>query len=347
MSALCAASPITKRRFEEGFDGCGELHSSFSPSGSNVKRTRFSAGHSGAWRGPSQPSCASARASYLGTLVSLFPGMEEQVLAQVLTQCGDDIDAAIKRLGELNLTAHATAAGVHGMAEPGSIDEGPSHPQLESLSSLDPQQQTQAAASAAAAAGFSSASPQCESSSPPSPAPQTGPQTGEQWVECLVQQMSTSSDMADARGKAALILQQFEGFVCSRVKEESLLVSSFRRALHAPTPTPHNAVVQLPSKPFTTVSLRVLLGQDKAAAAKAGALQKENLILKRAVQIQNSKLQERAATEAEMLQLRHMTAAFQEQVKQLELSNYSLALHLQKATTSSYGSTQHRNPDVF
>ncbi|MEW5316714.1 MAG: hypothetical protein WDW38_008066 [Sanguina aurantia] len=293
---------------------------------------------------------------------------------------------------------------------------GPSHPQLESLSSLDPQQQTQAAASAAAAADFSSASPQCESSSPPSPAPQTGPQTGEQWVECLVQQMSTSSDMADARGKAALILQQFEGFVCSRVKEEvrrcSRPLSAWRAGIvrqsatsqqrqagigmrveghdrrrervvdHAvlaqghtpsgsvgprtrttnaracsfpasgapstlPTPTPHNAVVQLPSKPFTTVSLRVLLGQDKAAAAKAGALQKENLILKRAVQIQNSKLQERAATEAEMLQLRHMTAAFQEQVKQLELSNYSLALHLQKATTSSYGSTQHRNPDVF
>lgn len=49
---------------------------------------------------------------------------------------------------------------------------------------------------------------------------------------------------------------------------------------------------------------------------KVGALQKENLILKRAVQIQNSKLQERAATEAEMLQLRHMTAAFQEQVGQ-------------------------------
>lgn len=58
----------------------------------------------------------------------------------------------------------------------------------------------------------------------------------------------------------------------------------------------------------------VPFSQDKAATVKVGALQKENLILKRAVQIQNTKLQERAVADAEVLQLRHMTVAFQEQV---------------------------------
>ena len=82
-------------------------------------------------------------------------------------------------------------------------------------------------------------------------------------------------------------------------------------------------------------------------------LAKENQILKKAVQIQNAKLQDKAGVEAENQQLKQMlyqaqeqVRGYQEQVHSLELNNYSLAMHLQQATNSSPlpGS---RHPDVF
>ncbi len=88
--------------------------------------------------------------------------------------------------------------------------------------------------------------------------------------------------------------------------------------------------------------------QDKAALlGKLQEVQKENHILKRAVQIQNTKLQEKAQQDAELQQLRMMLGQYQEQVRTLEMNNYSLALHLQKATNDASLARGHRPPDVF
>lgn len=41
-----------------------------------------------------------------------------QVLSDILETCGDNIDAAIKRLGDLRLTANCSGAVLHAPAEP-------------------------------------------------------------------------------------------------------------------------------------------------------------------------------------------------------------------------------------
>lgn len=74
--------------------------------------------------------------------------------------------------------------------------------------------------------------------------------------------------------------------------------------------------------------------------------QRENAILKRAVQIQNTRIQEAQAKDQEVVALKQMLAQYQERLRNLEMSNYSLALHLQTATTSQTLSSN-RPPDVF
>lgn len=73
---------------------------------------------------------------------------------------------------------------------------------------------------------------------------------------------------------------------------------------------------------------------------------RENTILKRAVAIQNSKLNDKAGQEAELQQLRQAVSQYQERTQALEMSNYALTLHLQKATSGSALPHQ-RNPDIF
>mmetsp|Transcript_8576 Transcript_8576/g.21392 ORF Transcript_8576/g.21392 Transcript_8576/m.21392 type:complete len:116 (-) Transcript_8576:408-755(-) len=81
--------------------------------------------------------------------------------------------------------------------------------------------------------------------------------------------------------------------------------------------------------------------------AKLLEIQRENAILKKAVQIQNSKLNEKAGQDQEVQQLRQMLAQYQEQVHSLELQKYSLSLHLQKAASGGTLGSSHHNPDVF
>ncbi|KAI8474060.1 MAG: hypothetical protein J3K34DRAFT_409331 [Monoraphidium minutum] len=81
--------------------------------------------------------------------------------------------------------------------------------------------------------------------------------------------------------------------------------------------------------------------------ARLDEAQRENAILKRAVQIQNGRMQEAAAREHELAALKAAVAQYQERLRHLEMSNYSLALHLQKATGDAPVATGHRPPDVY
>lgn len=130
-----------------------------------------------------------------------------------------------------------------------------------------------------------------------------------QWVETVVSQMAGASDVGDARQRAASVLQAFASSVAEA------------------------------------------LGKDEREQlrAQAAELAKDNSILKRAVAIQNSRLQELSAREDELAALRQMLAQYQEKVHALEMSNYSLALHLKQATCAADPNAQHsqRHPDVF
>jgi predicted RNase H-like nuclease (RuvC/YqgF family) len=139
------------------------------------------------------------------------------------------------------------------------------------------------------------------------------PKTSAEWVEGVVQQMAGATSMEDARTRAAQVLQAFEQALLER-----------------------------------SASAQATTGSAADLQNQLQQLQKENGILKRAVAIQNGRLQELGAKDAELQQLRRNCEEYQGKVHSLELSNYSLAMHLRQATDSiSQLSQGQRRPDVF
>ncbi|BDA50624.1 hypothetical protein COCOBI_16-3000 [Coccomyxa sp. Obi] len=238
-----------------------------------------------------QKGAHSDRASTLAALRGLFPDMEEKVLADILDTCGDNIDAAIKRLGQLHLTAHCVADVPEATAAPANPE-----PSQDSKPGVD-----------------TAALPKADSHASVSPPPENaeGPQTPADWVEALVQQMAGAKDVDDARDRASRVLQAFE---------QAVLRQSAR------------------SQPDMT-ALRNHLNE----------LSRDNHILKRAVAIQNTRMQEACgAKDAEISSLRSALAQYEQKVRTLELSNYSLSMHLRQATETGRGfDTGQRPPDVY
>jgi hypothetical protein len=113
-----------------------------------------------------------------------------QAVESVLAECGQDIDAAIRRLTELK------------------------------LSTVDQQQQQAHAHAAMAAASQQHDTAGVADGGQQQQVP-AGPQTADQWVDALVQEMAAAKDFTDARGRATKMLQAFEQFVSARSKEVS------------------------------------------------------------------------------------------------------------------------------
>ena len=220
----------------------------------------------------------------------------------MLAECGNDIDAAIRRLNQLRLgsaEAQAAAAAQQQQQQAAGAQqrqaEGAATPPPQEQAPGTQEQQQQQQQQQAAAAAHGGEQQQAAAGAP-------GPQTAEQWVDALVGEMAAAASIPDARGRAGKVLHSFEQFVLSR-------------------------------------------GGGKALEQA----QRENAILKRAVQIQNARMQEGAGREAEVAGLKAAVAQYQERLRHLEMSNYSLALHLQKAAGGAQGhvATGHRPPDVY
>jgi hypothetical protein len=104
-----------------------------------------------------------------------------QVISDVLAEHGDNIDAAIKHLTSLRLSAASSSAAT---------------PEQQAAAADQQQQQQQAQQGAAA-----------EGPAGPAAAPQ---KSADEWVDIVVQEMSAAKDMADARARASKVLQAFE-----------------------------------------------------------------------------------------------------------------------------------------
>eukprot|EP00262_Sarcandra_glabra_P020774 TRINITY_DN842_c0_g1_i4.p1 TRINITY_DN842_c0_g1~~TRINITY_DN842_c0_g1_i4.p1 ORF type:complete len:269 (-),score=54.92 TRINITY_DN842_c0_g1_i4:72-878(-) len=132
---------------------------------------------------------------------------------------------------------------------------------------------------------------------------------GSSWVDIFVQEMTNASDLDDARGRATKILEAFERSVIahSRVSEEQ---------------------------------------QMALLKEQLQSLSRDNQILKRAVTIQYERNLEQGEKMREIQQLKHVISQYQEQVRTLELSNYTLNLHLQRAQGGS-SISGHFQPDIF
>lgn len=139
------------------------------------------------------------------------------------------------------------------------------------------------------------------------------PVDGAEWVELFVREMMSASNMDDARARASRALEVLEKSICSRVSAE--VAQSFQQ-------------------------------ENLMLKEQVESLIQENTILKRAVSIQHERQKEFDERGCELQHLKQLISQYQEQLRNLEVNNYALTMHLRQAQQSS--SIPGRfHPDVF
>lgn len=215
--------------------------------------------------------------SLIDQLRHLFPDMDNQLIEKALEECGNDLDAAIKRLHELHLV-YADAKTV----TDGEMDNGekPTNgPDVRSECLLQ----------------------------------NNLPADGAEWVELLVREMMSATSVDDARARATRVLESLE---------QSISVHAGAEAAQ----NVHKENMMLKEQ------IEVYL--------------KENGVFRRAIAIQLERQKEYDDRNQEVQQLKQMIAQYQEQIKNLEVNNYALTMHLSQAQQSN--SIPGRfHPDIF
>jgi DNA-binding protein H-NS len=135
---------------------------------------------------------------------------------------------------------------------------------------------------------------------------------GSKWVELLISQMMNASDLESARGRAMHTLEAFEKTVISR---SAAVIDDIQK-------------------------------ENVALKEQNRGLMHDNQILKRAVAIQHERQQDHEGRALELQQVKQLLSQYQEQVRTLELNNYSLTLHLRQAQEGS-SMPGRFHPDVF
>jgi len=89
-------------------------------------------------------------------------------------------------------------------------------------------------------------------------------------------------------------------------------------------------------------------GEGTGTAGHRGEdLAKENAILKRAVQIQSARLAEQGDKDKDIIKLREALAQYEQEIRTLQMSNYSLSVHLKQAQETGSVVDKNHNPDVY
>ncbi|CAN6207159.1 unnamed protein product [Urochloa humidicola] len=140
----------------------------------------------------------------------------------------------------------------------------------------------------------------------------TIPTSGSEWAELIVKEMSSASDMVDAKNRAFKMLKMLEKSVARVSPDEKGKVRK-----------EHKIVKQM-----------------------LGALLHQNGVLKRAFLIQHNRLKEYQEIVQERSQFNQIVEKYQKQIKALEEKNYALSFHLQQANQCS-STYRHHNPDIF
>ncbi|KAK2079240.1 hypothetical protein QBZ16_002931 [Prototheca wickerhamii] len=148
------------------------------------------------------------RRSTLQALAALFPGMSDHDIASVLSEYGNDVDAAIRRLNELQLSR---ASGDTARGTASADGSGAATPATPVVAAEEAQVEAKVVEEI-------------------SPAPQ---KTASEWVEAMVREMSSARDLEDARARAARLLEAFERGVLSH--------SASQETASSPTKLRHQA----------------------------------------------------------------------------------------------------------
>ncbi|PIA34917.1 hypothetical protein AQUCO_03700284v1 [Aquilegia coerulea] len=139
------------------------------------------------------------------------------------------------------------------------------------------------------------------------------PKNGAEWVETLVNEMTNSFDINDAKARASLVLE--------------VLGKSIRTQAAA--------------------DVADNLHQENARLKeKMELLIRENSILKRAVAIQYKRQKEADKKTSELQLLKQLVAQYQERLRILEVNNYALTVHLKQAHQQSNSMSSCYPPDV-
>lgn len=223
------------------------------------------------------------RSALVDKLREVFPHMDQQLIEQALEECGDDIDAAIRRLHELCLGSSEDNSGSANNAETHAEQGGLAADKQATADPLD------------------------------SLNPNALPADGNGWVELFVREMMSASSMDDARARAARVLEVLEKSIRARAGAEA--AENFQK-------------------------------ENMMVKDQIQALMRENAILKRGVQIQHERQKEYDDRSREVQQLKHLVSQYQEQLRTLEVTNYTLTMHLKQAQQNS--SIPGRfHPDIF
>ncbi|KAF5199705.1 Ubiquitin system component cue protein [Thalictrum thalictroides] len=220
------------------------------------------------------PSAAAA----IDHLRVLFPEMDRKLLERVLEESGD-LESAIERLNELRL------GSAEGNFTSATITTDLGSQEINCV-------------------GVASSEGLCASNLP---------KNGEEWVHLFVSEMTTASDMDDARARAARVLEVLEKSIRTQAGAEAA------NNLHK---------------------------ENMMMKEQMEVLMRDNGILKRAVAIQHDRQKEADTKNHELQHMKQLVAEYQERLKTLEVNNYALTMHLRQAQQSS--SIPGRfHPDVF
>ncbi|KAK4420296.1 hypothetical protein Salat_2442700 [Sesamum alatum] len=267
---------------------CGKRSNIFeeSPSSPPVSKRIRCSSSSSPGRTFSPPRVASASSfwfSPIDHIVALFPDMDRQFLEKALEESGDDLDSAIKKLNQLRLSAGASTSDATQEIDGQFSDEG-------------------------AVIKNGGTAPREEQ-----PAGSNFPADGAEWVELLVREVLSASNVEDAKARVSRALEALEKSICVNATAEAS--QSFQK---------ENTMLKQ--------QLEVLI--------------QENNILKRAVSIQHERQKEFEEMGQELHQLKQLVSQYQEQLRTLEVNNYALAMHLKQAQQSNSISGRF-HPDVF
>lgn len=138
------------------------------------------------------------------------------------------------------------------------------------------------------------------------------PTEGAEWVDLFVREMMCATSMDDAKARATRLLGNLEKSISSSAGEAT----------------------------------ETLCKENVMLKEQIEVLMRENTILKRAVAIQHERQKEYENVNGELHHFKQLVSQYQEQLRTLEMNNYTLSMHLKQANRSS--SIPGRfHPDVF
>ncbi|CAA0816464.1 Ubiquitin system component Cue protein [Striga hermonthica] len=134
-----------------------------------------------------------------------------------------------------------------------------------------------------------------------------------EWVDLIVKEMNCATNIDDAKTRAATVLETLVKSISSRASAQA--VEDFRK-------------------------------ENSTLKEQNEVLVRENVVLKRAVGIQFERQKENDVQIQELHQLKQLVARYQEQLQSLEMNNYALKLHLNRAQNNN-PMPGRLHPDVF